>query len=71
MSQGAYEKTAIYFSNVAQKYPEHAFAHYFLSQAYERMNYDNELVRRHMSAFERSVENNENWKKYASLFKLS
>lgn len=71
MSQGEYEKSAVYFSNVAQKYPEHAFAHYFLSQAYRHMNYDAELVRRHMSAFARSVENNENWKKYASLFKLS
>lgn len=71
MSQGEHKKAATYFKNVAQKYPEHAFAHYFLSKAYDRMNYDNELVRKHMTAFTHSVENNEKWKKYASLFNLS
>ena len=70
MSQGEYAKAAIYFSNVAQKYPEHAFAHYFLSQAYEHMNYDDELVTKHISAFDRSVSNNENWKEYANYFNL-
>ncbi|MBU0778071.1 MAG: radical SAM protein [Parcubacteria group bacterium] len=71
MSQGEYKKAAISFKNVAQKYPEHAFAHYFLSKAYDCMNYDNELVRKHMMAFTHSVENNEMWKKYANYFKLA
>lgn len=71
MSQGEYEKAAISFKNVARKYPEHAFAHYFLSKAYDCMNYDTELVRKHMIAFTHSVENNDMWKKYADYFKLS
>jgi anaerobic magnesium-protoporphyrin IX monomethyl ester cyclase len=71
MSQERYEKAAKYFINVVQKYPEHAFAHYFLSKAYGQMDYDPELVSSHMSAFSRSVENNQTWKKYANLFNLT
>ena len=70
MSKGEYEKAAISFKNVAQKYPEHAFAHYFLSKAYDCMNYDHELVKKHMNAFTCFVENNEMWKKYANDFNL-
>jgi hypothetical protein len=36
----------------------------------ERLNYDKDLVRKHMAAFAHSVENNENWKEYANHFKL-
>ncbi|MCX9014413.1 MAG: radical SAM protein [Candidatus Methanoperedens sp.] len=70
MSQGECEKAAISFKNVAQKYPEHAFAHYFLSKAYDCLNSDHELVIKHMNAFSYLVENNEMWKKYANDFKL-
>ena len=37
MSQGHYEKAVSYFKNITDKYPDHAFAHYFLSKAYEHM----------------------------------
>jgi len=71
MSRGEHEKAAFSFKNVAKKYPEHAFAHYFLAKAYGCMSYDNELVKKHMVAFTRSVENNEMWKKHAIRFKLA
>jgi len=70
MSQGHYEKAASYFKNVAEKYPDHAFAHYFLSKAYEHMGYDKELIRMHVDAFRYSVENDEKWKGYAKHFGL-
>lgn len=66
MSQGHYEKAASYFKNVVEKYPDHAFAYYFLSKAYEHMGYDKELIRMHAGAFRYSVENNEKWKGYAN-----
>jgi anaerobic magnesium-protoporphyrin IX monomethyl ester cyclase len=70
MSQGRYEKAASYFENVAEKYPDHAFAHYFLAKAYEHMDYDKELVRKHADAFRHSAENNEKWEVYARHFGL-
>ena len=70
MAQGEYEKAAVYFTNVTIRYPEHAFAHYFLSKAYEHMNFDAELVENHISIYTRLVEKNENWKKYKSIFNL-
>lgn len=70
MSQGRYEKAASYFKNVAEKYPDHAFAHWFLSKAYEHMGYDKELIGMHADAFRHSVENNEKWKGYAKHFGL-
>lgn len=71
MSQGEYKKAATYFNNIVKKYPEHAFAHYFLSKAYDHMNYDDEIIRKHKSAFTHSIENNENWKKHTNKFNLS
>lgn len=70
MSQEEYKEAAISFQNVVQKYPDHAFAHYFLSKVYEHMNLNNELVRKHMIAFTNSVKNNKMWKRYANIFKL-
>lgn len=70
MSRGEYEKAAISFKNVTKKYPEHAFAHYFLSKAYACMNYDQELVIKHMDYFTHFIESNEMWKKYATDFEL-
>lgn len=70
MAQGRYEKASSYFENVVERYPDHAFAHYFLAQAYEHMDCDKELIRRHVEAFGHSVESNEKWKVYARHFGL-
>lgn len=71
MAQGYYKKAASYFKNVGEKYPEHAFAHYFLSKAYEQMSYDKKLIRKYRDAFYDSIENSETWKSYTSYFGLS
>lgn len=71
MSQGKYKKASVYFQNVVRKYPEHAFAHYFLSKAYKHMNMDDELIKRHINIFAHSIENSDTWKKYAKDFNIS
>ncbi len=70
MRLGNYEKAASYFRNVADRYPDHALAHYFLACAYEHMERDDENVRKHMMAFARCLENSDQWREYAEEFGL-
>ena len=70
MTHGQFERAAQYFKKVAEKYPEHAFAHYYLAKAYEGMNSENELIKKHLSAYNACINNDENWRKYADDFHI-
>ena len=71
MKKGNYKKASSYFKNIAHKYPEHAFAHYFLALAYEQLNQEQTLVEKHRIEFSRLVEQNGKWRSYAQFFKIS
>ncbi|MCK5145248.1 radical SAM protein [bacterium] len=70
MKTGEYDVAKGYFSNVVENHPSHAFAHYYLSKAYEQLNGKAELSVKHKNAFADLVANNEKWKKYAIAFNL-
>jgi radical SAM superfamily enzyme YgiQ (UPF0313 family) len=65
-----YKKAAKYFQNISEKYPDHAFAHYYLAKAYEGMESEIELVEFHRGRFYDLVKNNMVWSKYSQYFGL-
>lgn len=67
---GNYNKAASYFENIATKYVEHAFAHYYLALVYEKMNKDLNLISYHKNKFFEIVETNSVWRGYVEKFKL-
>lgn len=67
---GNYETAVKYLSNVANKYPHHAFAHYYLAQALLNLGED-ESAERHLSVFRDIVENDKWWKAHAFRYQLS
>ena len=70
MIQGDYEKASYYFKNIVHKYPEHAFAHFYLAKTYEQLNQEDAMVTKHMEKFNQLVEQNEVWQRYAKYFNL-
>lgn len=64
MKIGDFETALIWFNEVAKKYPDHAFAHYYISKAYEAMN-ETVKAEKHFTAFKDIIINNDDWRKYA------
>ena len=71
LSAENFEKASKYFKNITEKYPDHAFAHYFLAKAYEGLGSEMELIEYHKSRFLTLVNNNEVWNRYSKYFNLS
>lgn len=69
MKIGDYKTALIWFNEVARKYPEHAFVHYYISKAYEGLKETNK-AEKHFKRFEEVVDSSENWRKYARYFSL-
>jgi len=65
-----YKKASSYLESVAETYPEHAFAHYYLAKAYEGLGVSNEVIKQHMDTFLELARTNSMWGKYAKFFKL-
>lgn len=65
-----YEIAKGYFDNVAINHPTHAFAHYFLAQALEKLNAPKSLIEKHMDNFYDIVNSDLGWEEYAREFKL-
>lgn len=66
---GNYELALSYFSRIAIKYPDHAFAHYYSSLCYKKLG-NNEKADFHMKEFDTIINTNEDWKQHAINFKL-
>lgn len=70
MSRGNYDRAASYFQNVVNKYPDHAFANYYLAKCYKQMESDKALILKCEQAFKSSVAHSEKWRSYANHFAL-
>jgi anaerobic magnesium-protoporphyrin IX monomethyl ester cyclase len=71
LSKGLYKKAAQYLSNVAKRYPQHAFAHYFLAKAMEGIPDSNpNSITEHYRNFNDILSSNNEWMNYAIHFNL-
>jgi radical SAM superfamily enzyme YgiQ (UPF0313 family) len=70
LTVGNFQKASKYFQNITEKYPDQAFAHYYLAKALEGLGSDPALAHRHMDKFNALVTANDVWRKYAHYFKL-
>jgi hypothetical protein len=64
-----YEIALSYFSRIAQKYPGHAFAHYYTSMCHKNLG-DEGKAEVDLKEFEKIISTDEFWQKYAIEFKL-
>jgi anaerobic magnesium-protoporphyrin IX monomethyl ester cyclase len=64
MKIGRYDVPMDYFKNVVDKYPDHAFGHYFLSKCY-RATSRNELANEHLTRFLDICERDDWWRDMA------
>jgi len=70
MKTGKPEIALTYFETVVAKYPDQAFAHYYLARVYEELGKDKELIMKHDKIFEDILKMNKNWYNYAKHFSL-
>lgn len=70
VKSGCYDKTLPYFIHISQKYPNHALAHYVLSNIYKQKN-ENDLADKHQNIFSNLIAGNKEWEAYAANFNLS
>jgi len=70
-ANGFYKKAATYFKGVADKYPTHAFAHYYLAKTMEK-NADSNIdkINNHLKKYEEIIESNIEWQEYAKHFNI-
>jgi len=71
MRAGDYRVAARCFEDVIERYREHAFAHYFLAKAYEKLGGHPDQVRENMRLYETIVAKNDTWRSHARYFGLS
>lgn len=62
MKSGNYVTAIKYFKNVCDKYPDHAFAHYFLGKAYLESGLDNDAATKYRELFNDIVQRDEWWR---------
>ena len=65
-----YETAFSYFSYVAQKFPFHAFAHYYLAKAMMGLKYSKEEIEKEEAKFKEIISKDEKWYGYAKYFNL-
>ncbi|BCZ48615.1 B12-binding domain-containing radical SAM protein [Clostridium gelidum] len=70
MSIGDYEMAGGYFKSISEKYPNHAFAHYYLAKVYEKINEKPEIIQKHYDIYMEILNINEEWRNYAKYFNL-
>lgn len=58
------------FGDLVNKFPNHAFAHYYLAQALKGLNDEPSIIKRHKDRFMQIVKSEPAWKEYAEYFKL-
>ena len=71
MRMGDYRVAIRCFEDVIDRYREHAFAHYFLAKAYEKLGGHEDQVRDNMRLYESIVADNDAWRSHAAYFGLS
>lgn len=66
---GDYKTLALYMNHVLGKYPGHAFARYYASFAYRKLQ-DNKTADIHLEYFHRIILESQEWMEYARMFGL-
>src|SRR5689334_8997692 len=70
MKIGRYDVPIDYLKNVVNKYPDHAFGHYFLAECY-RATDEQEQAERHLSMFSNIYEHDDWWRSLAAKYGIS
>lgn len=70
MRVGDYLTAADAFKDVLKRYPNHAFANYFLSKCFEKLGKPR-LAKQAMKKYKELVQKDHAWKEYAEIFKLT
>jgi anaerobic magnesium-protoporphyrin IX monomethyl ester cyclase len=66
-----YRAVSLYMDHILTKYPDHAFAHYYLARALEGMGDASAKVKEHDDTFHKIVASSAEWKDYADHFGLT
>lgn len=69
-SKGDYNTAILYFNHVANKYPDHALANYYLAKCYEHIPDRQDKVTFHLRKFSQIIEVSDEQRGYAQHFKL-
>ncbi|MBV9260931.1 MAG: radical SAM protein, partial [Pseudolabrys sp.] len=70
MRMGEYDVAIRCFEDVIDRYKEHAFAHYFLAQAYAKIGGHEQKVKDNFATYEAIIAKNETWQGHAAYFGL-
>jgi anaerobic magnesium-protoporphyrin IX monomethyl ester cyclase len=70
MRIGDYQVAARCFEDVIERYREHAFAHYYLAKAYEKIGGNERKVKENLAAYKAIVAKDESWRSHAEYFGL-
>ena len=71
LKTGNYHRASLHFENVANRYPNHAFAHYSLVKANEGLGGSEEINKYHQNKFMELITTDSTWERYARHFELS
>lgn len=71
MRIGDYRVAARCFEDVIERYREHAFAHYFLAEAYEKIGGNEKKVSDNLATYKNIIAKSEVWKSHADYFGLT
>jgi anaerobic magnesium-protoporphyrin IX monomethyl ester cyclase len=71
MRKGLYHKAVTSFENIAERYPDHAFAHYYLAQSHTALGAAESIIRYHQDRFRKLTVENHAWRQYSELFGLT
>ncbi|MBV8793126.1 MAG: B12-binding domain-containing radical SAM protein [Pseudolabrys sp.] len=70
MRMGEYDVAIRCFEDVIDRYKEHAFAHYFLAQAYAKIGGHEQKVKDNFATYEAIIAKNKTWQGHAAYFGL-
>jgi anaerobic magnesium-protoporphyrin IX monomethyl ester cyclase len=68
--KGDYRKAIEYWKPIADRYPEHAFVHFSLYEAYKNLGESRDIINMHYDKFIEIINKNSIWKEYAIKFNL-
>jgi len=71
MRIGEYRVAARCFEDVIERYREHAFAHYFLAKAYEKIDDRDERVGENLARYHAIISESDTWRGHADYFGLT
>jgi radical SAM superfamily enzyme YgiQ (UPF0313 family) len=70
MKTGDYKIAALCFEDVIARYEGHAFAYYYLAEAYEHIGADPDIIVDNRNRYRELVATDKEWREYAEIFNL-